>query len=81
MQGTNSSASTSTWSALFKGEATKPFRQLADPLNHTQHFSFTVESVVELGPTTACRRSTASDRAHRRKLTQILWSTYFVARI
>jgi len=73
--------STSTWSALEEGEATKPARQLADPLNHTQHFSFTVESVVELGRSTACRRSTASDRAHRRNPTQNLWSTYFVARI
>ena len=42
---------------------------------------FTVESVVELGRSMACRRSTASCRAHRRNTTQILWSTYFVARI
>ena len=40
MQGTNSMASTSTWSGLGEGEATKPDRQLADPLNQTQHLSF-----------------------------------------
>ena len=32
--------STSTWSGLGEGEATKPARQLADPLNQTQHLSF-----------------------------------------
>ena len=40
MQGTNSMASTSTWSGLGEGEATKPARQVAAPLNQTQHLSF-----------------------------------------
>ena len=43
VQGTNSMDSTSTWSGLGEGDATKPGRQLADPLNHTQHFSFTAQ--------------------------------------
>ena len=34
VQGTNSSASTSTWFALGEVEATKPGCQLADPMTH-----------------------------------------------